>query len=161
MNRINIPYILLIVLLAVSVLSFKAAHIEKVQSERDDIRQQLLSSKVRTLDILNAMPAEDYIFQPNEVVMTFEDQAKGIFADINTAMSMIQSGWQPVKQSHVASSKAYLIENIDRGFESLINEIDKKEFNSPLVSVAEQFITQNTNKRGQMLLYLQMKGIQL
>ncbi len=158
MKNINIPYILLIALVAVSIVSFKAAHNGIVTSELGDLRSKLVDAKSSTIEILNRMPEDGYPFQPAEGVQSFVGQTYDMLYDINVTLEELNTTGNRFMVRKVPT-KEELLNWTERGYDKLLATVNADAYDPLLVKSIDNFLVNNANQRGQLLLYLKMKGI--
>lgn len=161
MKNINIPYILLIVLLVVSIVSFKAAHNGINSKELNAAKDNLIEAKSVTLEILDAMPAEFYSFQPNEEVLAFMDQVHFLVHDINALALSLQSSEDWNGDHRYFQNKKELVDWTSRSFDLLLNAAMDKGAEANTIAELNRFLVENAKHNGQLQLYLSMKGIKV
>ena len=134
---------------------------DQKEGDYDWLKQRLETTKDFTLQVINAMPDEDYDFKPSDEVRSFKAQAYHIIYSINyfnrVFKGQTQPMWQPGDEN--SKSKKELAEWASRQFDIINATILAAESNEQLTAGIISYLDHNAHHRGQMITYLRMKGI--
>ncbi len=129
---------------------------------QDNSYQKLIQkSKAYTLQIIEAMPEDAFDSRPVEGMRTFREQAFHIayttdyFTKLFTGEYTDWSKWNPGDES--VKSKAELLEWTAKAFDDLEKSLQGKDISQ--VDRVSSFIDHNAHHRGQLIVYLRLKGI--
>ena len=157
MNKLK----LFIKLLVVIVLALSAQVSTQAQeSEYEFLRGTLNAAKDCTIEVFNAMPAEDYSFKPTEDVRTFAAQAYHIAYSLEWFHNQLKGSpipWAPGDEDSMNKEElvTYITEQFDAMNETVMNAKEKGQFTAGVIGV----LRHNSHHRGQMVTYLRVNGI--
>ena len=127
----------------------------------DWLKARLDASKGYTLEVLEAMPEEEYSFKPNEEQRTFAAQAYHIAYSIDYFQRAFSNGgnatWSPGDED--SKSKDDLLKWTAEMFDKMNEFILSQESNDQLTAGIMSFLDHNSHHRGQMVAYLRLKDI--
>ena len=150
---------MLALLLAATVLFTSARESDK--GDYDWLKQRLDASKAYTIEVLEAMPAEDYSYKPNDAQRTFAAQAYHIVYSIDYFHRAFSNGgnanWSPGDEN--SKSKEELVAWANEKFDEMNNFILAATDNGQLTSGIVSYLDHNSHHRGQIVTYLRMKGL--
>lgn len=127
----------------------------------DWLKGRLGAAKTYTMEVLKAMPADDYDFRPNDEQRTFAAQAYHIAYSIDYFHQTFSSGgnvaWNPGDEN--SKSKEELIKWAEEKFDEMHKFILAADSNDQLTAGVVYYLDHNSHHRGQIITYLRMKGI--
>lgn len=120
----------------------------------------LTSAKDYTIEVFDAMPAEDFSFKPTEEVRTFAAQAYHIAYSIEWFHNQLKGTpveWSPADENSMNKEEllAYVTEQFDAMNKTVMNTQESGQFTAGVMGV----LRHNSHHRGQMVAYLRMNGI--
>lgn len=129
---------------------------------QDNSYQKLIQkSKAYTLQIIEAMPEDGFDSKPVEGMRTFREQAFHLayttdyFTKLFTGEYADWSKWNPGDES--VKSRSELLEWTANAFDKLELSLAGKDLS--VVNEVTSFIDHNAHHRGQLIVYLRLKGI--
>ena len=151
--------VVLILLLAATVLSATMKSVE--QGGYDWLKARLEASKAYTLEVLQAMPADDYDYKPNDEQRTFAAQAYHIAYSMDYFHRAFSNGgnaqWNPGDEN--SKTKDELIKWVTEKFDEMNAFILSQDLDNGLTAGVIFYLDHNAHHRGQIVTYLRMKGI--
>lgn len=129
-------------------------------SEYEYLKGTLTSAKDFTIEVFNAMPADDYSFKPTEDVRTFAAQAYHIAYSLEWFSNRLKGTpipWAPGDED--AMSKEELVKYVTEQFDSMTEIVMNAEESGPFTSGVIGVLRHNSHHRGQMVTYLRANGI--
>lgn len=124
------------------------------------MKQQLENSKAFTVEVFEAMPAEDYSYKPDNDVRTFAAQAYHIAYSLewyNNTLKGTPIPWAPGDENRM--NKEQLVEYVNKQFDAIMETIYSTPINDRFTMGVVSVLDHNSHHRGQMVIYLRMKGI--
>ncbi len=127
----------------------------------DWLKGRLDAAKSYTMDVLRAMPEDDYDYKPNSDQRTFAAQAYHIAYSIEYFHKAFSSGgnaaWNPGDEN--SKSKKELLKWAEEKFDEMNAFILNADSNDQLTAGIVYYLDHNSHHRGQIVTYLRMKGI--
>ncbi|OEK07162.1 DinB family protein [Roseivirga misakiensis] len=126
----------------------------------DWMKGRLDAAKAFTIEVLKAMPEDDYDFKPNDEQRTFAAQAYHIAYSVEyfqKAFSQPNAAWQPGDEN--SKSREELIKWAETKFDEMHTFILAADANDQLTAGIMYYLDHNSHHRGQLVTYLRMKGI--
>lgn len=157
-NTYKLSAVGVILLLATTTLLISMNPIEK--GGYDWMKARLDVSKDFTIQVLNAMPADDYSFKPNKDQRTFAAQAYHIAYSIDyfkRALKGAGADWSPGDEN--SKTKEELVKWASEQFDEINTLILSKESNDAFTAGVMSYLDHNAHHRGQIVSYLRSKGI--
>lgn len=157
-NKIHKLFKILGALLLVSTIF--QVNLSAQESEYEFLQGTLTAAKDYTIEVFNAMPAEDYSFVPTEDVRTFAAQAYHIAYSLEWFHNQLKGTpiqWAPGDEDTMNKEEliAYVTEQFDALNETVMNAEESGTFTAGLMGV----LRHNSHHRGQMVTYLRTNGI--
>lgn len=125
------------------------------------LRPRLEATQAFTIEVFEAMPAEDYDFKANEDQRSFAEQAYHIVYTIDYFERIFANGgnaaWEPGDENSL--TKAELIAWAQEKYASINRWILEQPNNDQLTAGIISYLDHNSHHRGQMITYLRMNGI--
>ncbi|MAL18336.1 MAG: hypothetical protein CL670_02665 [Balneola sp.] len=153
---------LLPALLIVSTVLVGASSIDSTRvTDYEYLTQKLTSVHEYTLEVFEAMPAEDFAFKPSEDVRTFSAQAFHIAYSTEFFKKRFngeQVAWEPGDENRM--TKEELISYFDTQFKEMSEFIMAQDANPQLTAGIVSFLDHHSHHRGQMITYLRVSGIE-
>lgn len=150
--------------LAVFALAISSTFMSVAPAKKGDydwMKARLDASKAYTIAVLEAMPADDYSYKPNEDQRTFAAQAYHIVYSIDYFHRAFANGgnaqWESGNEN--AMSKTALIDWANKKFDEMNDFILEQSSNDRLTAGVMSYLDHNAHHRGQIITYLRMKGI--
>jgi uncharacterized damage-inducible protein DinB len=135
--------------------------------------EKLINARTYTLQVAELMPAEDYSFKPTEEMMSFSEQLIHLSRNLGwLSTSYLGSGANPITKEDMAiTDKDLVMAKVETAYDLAIETL--REFNMTGISDTVQFFAgpktkvqiinllhdHQTHHRGQVLVYLRLKGI--
>ncbi len=124
------------------------------------LTQTLDNAKEFTLEVFEAMPAEDYDYRPADSVRTFGAQAFHIAYSLEWFTARLKGTpiqWEPGDENRMTKSelKKYTAEQFDSFIETIMNSEESDPFTAGIMSV----LRHNSHHRGQMVSYIRTHGL--
>lgn len=127
----------------------------------DWLKARLDASKAYTMEVLKAMPADDYDYKPNKDQRTFAAQAYHITYSIDYFLRAFSNGgnaqWNPGDEN--SKSKEELVKWAEDKFDEMNAFILGQDSNDRLTAGVISYLDHNAHHRGQIVTYLRTKGI--
>ncbi len=158
MKIFNVPYVALILVVAVSLLAFKEAHTTS-KTHFQLLKEDLTEAKFETLQLMEAMPHEYYDFRPKKSLLPFRDQAHEVIHSIEFLALEAQdsnSEWSP--DHEYVTAKKDLIELTESSFAYLEGALEQSPQGEGLNDELASFLTENAKQRAQLEMYLIISG---
>lgn len=130
------------------------------ESEYEYLKSTLTSAKDFTIEVLNAMPADEYSFKPTEDVRTFAAQAYHIAYSLEWFSNQLKGTpiqWAPGDED--AMNKEELVKYVSEQFDALTEIVMSSEENEQFTAGVLGVLRHNSHHRGQMVTYLRTNGI--
>ncbi len=161
MKIFNIPYMALILLVAVSLFAFKEAHTNFPKNTHlSSLKKDVFQAQMKTLDLLKAMPEEHYDFKPSNSLLAFNDRAHEIVHEAEFLIVKINPKDESLVPDHeYLTEKDELIQLASRSFQVMNEQIEKSSNDSVLANELFTFLQENNRHRAQMEVYLTLKDI--
>ncbi len=134
--------------------------LEAQENEYEFLKGPLTTAKDFTVEVFDAMPAEDYSFKPTEDVRTFAAQAYHIAYSLEWFSNQLKGTpiqWAPGDENDMNKEELvkYVTEQFDALIEIVINSEQSGQFTAGVLGV----LRHNSHHRGQMVTYLRTNGI--
>lgn len=143
-----------------TIILFTSAK-ESEFKDYDWLKPRLDAAQAFTIEVLEAMPEDDYDFKASEDQRTFAAQAYHIVYSIDYFERAFANGgnaaWQPGDEN--SKSKEELVAWAKEKFESMNSWILEQPGNDRLTAGIISYLDHNAHHRGQIVTYLRMKGI--
>ena len=157
MKKVNSPYIALIVLLVVSLFSFKEAH-ESLNPAEDwnKVLSDVELAKIKTIKIMESMPPEAYDFAPAKSVLAFSDKAHDAIHEVEflTVELKDDPNWYP--EHEYVTKKEAVIELASTTFDQLTSTLNDVKVSPEIEKSVKKFLLSNAEANGQMKIYLDL-----
>ncbi|MFY0591747.1 DinB family protein [Roseivirga sp.] len=148
-----------VLLLTTTVLLTSMKPVEE-KGGYDWMKGRLDAAKSFTIEVLKAMPEDDYDYKPNDDQRTFAAQAYHIAYSVeyfHKAFSQPNAAWQPGDEN--SKSKEELLKWAEAKFDEMHAFILASDANDQLTAGILYYLDHNSHHRGQVVTYLRMKGI--
>ncbi len=148
------------VLLCVCVSGFGQTNLKVTKEDYGYLKLRLENTKAFTIEVIKAMPENDYLYQPTESVRTYTALASHIVYSIEWNIELMKGApikWAPGDENRF--TKQELISYANDQFDSLIEFIKEAEVSPKLTDKIIDILNHNAHHRGQMITYLRLKGI--
>lgn len=134
--------------------------VQAQESEYEFLRGTLTAAKDFTVEVFNAMPADDYSFKPTEEVRTFAAQAYHIAYSLEWFHNQLKGSpiqWAPGDEDSMNKEElvAYVTEQFDAMNATIMKAKESGQFTAGVMGV----LRHNSHHRGQMVAYLRTNGI--
>ncbi len=146
---------------AICIISFSNTGMAQDKGGYDWLKQRLETTKDFTLQVINAMPEDDFDFKPSEDVRSFKAQAYHIVYSIDYFNRVFQGNAQPAWAPGDENSKSkkelakWAIEQFDIINATILAAPNNERLTVGIIS----YLDHNAHHRGQMISYLRAKGI--
>ena len=153
---LGIPFI---TLFSMSLMFMNGVIPEK--GDYDYLSQRLENTRAYTLEVLEAMPADQYDFKPTEEVRTYAAQAFHIAYSAEFYYKSFKGErpeWAPGDENRM--NKEELIAYTSEQFDAMNKLIKDAEAKPELTEGLLGFLDHNAHHRGQMITYLRVSGIE-
>jgi len=134
---------------------------DKKEGDYDWLKQRLETTKAFTIQVINAMPDDDFDYKPSDDVRSFKAQAYHIVYSIDYFNRVFkgnaQSAWAPGDEN--SKSKAELAKWAAEQFDAINETILNADNNERLTAGIISYLDHNAHHRGQLITYLRMKDI--
>ena len=147
-----------VLLLATTTLLISMKPAEK--GGYDWMKARLDTTKDFTIQVLNAMPEDDYDFRPNKDQRTFAAQAYHIAYSIDYFKRAFQNpgeAWNPGGEN--SKTKEELVKWASDQFDEINALILSKDASDLFTAGVISYLDHNAHHRGQIVTYLRLKGI--
>ena len=161
MNLISKRTLLPALLLITTFFAGSAFTHEPTVSDYEYLTQKLTNVHEYTLEVLEAMPEDQYDFKPTDNVRTFAAQAFHIAYSTEFFKKRFageQVAWEPGDENRM--SKEELIEYFDNQFTDMKDFIMAQTANPQLTAGIVGFLDHHSHHRGQMITYLRVSEIE-
>lgn len=135
-------------------------NVQAQESEYEFLRGTLTAAKDFTVEVFNAMPADDYSFKPTEEVRTFAAQAYHIAYSLEWFHNQLKGSpiqWAPGDEDSM--NKEELVSYVTEQFDAMNATIMKAEESGQFTAGVMGVLRHNSHHRGQMVAYLRTNGI--
>ncbi len=161
MQKINLPYIALIVLVVVSIFSFKVAHENmETSSQLELLKTGIKRAGDSSVDLLMAMPESHYTFRPNEEMKSFAGEAGHMIRKLEQLHNSLNTGYASQKMRNL-HNKSAIINEIDYSFDCLQTSLEMGRYDQDVHARITDFLSVNENQRNKLMVYLVLKGIEI
>lgn len=127
----------------------------------DAIVQNIKNTKAYTIDVLEALPDIDYDYRPTAEVRTFAEQAAHIaYATEGFADMFMKKNPDWKSGDGTKLNRQELIDLNRKNFDRIIEVVENASYDDGLHKGIISFLDHNAHHRGQMIIYLRMKGIE-
>ncbi|RNC84352.1 MAG: DinB family protein [Balneola sp.] len=133
---------------------------DKEEKSYEYLNQELENAKSFTLEVMEAMPEENYGYKPGEEMRTFRAQGFHIAYSLEWFTAQIKREpipWEPGDEDRL--SKEELIEYTAAQFDDFISFIQGAEENGQLTAAVLRTLRHNSHHRGQMVAYFRANGM--
>ncbi len=131
------------------------------EGDYDWLKQRLETTKDFTIQVINAMPDEDYDYKPSDDVRSFKAQAYHIVYSIDYFNRVFkgeqQPAWAPGDEN--GKSKEELAKWAAEQFDAINATIMAAPNDNRLTAGIMSYLDHNAHHRGQMITYLRTKGV--
>ena len=139
---------------------FTQISVSAQDSQYEYLKGPLTAAKDYTLEVFNAMPAENFNYKPTEEVRTFAAQAYHIAYSLewfNNQLKGTPIQWAPGDENAMNKEELvkYATEQFDAMTEIVMNAEETGQFTAGVIGV----LRHNSHHRGQMVTYLRTFGI--
>ena len=127
----------------------------------DWLKARLDATKAYTIEVMKAMPEDEYDFRPSDEQRTFAAQAYHMAYSVEYFHKAFSNNgnaaWSPGDED--SKSKEELVKWTGDMFDRMSEYILTQESNDQLTAGILYFLDHNSHHRGQVVTYLRMKGI--
>ena len=125
------------------------------------LKARLDATKAYTIEVMKAMPEDEYDFRPSDEQRTFAAQAYHMAYSVEYFHKAFSNNgnaaWSPGDED--SKSKEELVKWTGDMFDRMSEYILTQESNDQLTAGILYFLDHNSHHRGQVVTYLRMKGI--
>ncbi len=124
------------------------------------LKGRIENTKAFTIEAINAMPAKDFMYKPAEDVRTYAALASHIVYSIEWNIELMKRtpiAWAPGDENRFSKEELLTYANLQ--FDALIMFIEKAKESPELTDKIIDVLNHNAHHRGQMTIYLRIKGI--
>lgn len=154
-----LPVMAMTLVVAVALLFTSAKEAEF--KDYDWLKPRLDAAKDYTIEVLEAMPADEYDFKASEEQRTFGAQAYHIVYSVDYFERAFANGgnadWKPGEED--SKSKEELIKWANAKFDSMHGWIMEQSADDRLTAGIVSYLDHNAHHRGQVITYLRMNDI--
>lgn len=131
------------------------------EGDYDWLKNRLEVTKAFTIEVIQAMPDDQYDYAPSEDVRSYKELAYHLVYSIDYFNRVFkgnpQAPWNPGAED--SKSKAELIKWANEQFDTINATILAASENDALTAGITSYIDHNAHHRGNMITYLRIKGI--
>ncbi|NMH88027.1 DinB family protein [Flavivirga algicola] len=144
-----------------SIVFFMAfTRINKQNPDYHYLKERLQKTKLFTVEVIKAMPESDYMYKPTKEVRSYTALVSHTVYSIEWNIELMKGTpikWEPDNENRY--SKEHLITYANDQFDKLIAFINNAKESTELTDKIIDVLNHNAHHRGQMTIYLRMKGI--
>ncbi|TYA86778.1 DinB family protein [Seonamhaeicola marinus] len=124
------------------------------------LKERLENTKAITIKVIEAMPESLYMYKPTDDLRTYKALVSHIVYSIEWNIALLKNEpikWQPGDENRF--SKQELIEYANEEFDNLIQFMTSTKASPELTEKVIDVLNHNAHHRGQLMIYLRLKGI--